>query len=153
MGEETSMSKIETSVGEAAEFYEKTLSSAEIYNGKIIHVSRDEVELPGGSHTVREVVSHNGGVGIVALDEEDNVLLVRQYRYPVGQELIEIPAGTLKKRGRPHGVRAPGTQGGNRRHSRTLYVAGIDSLLPRLLQSAALSLLGRGPLLRGAEAR
>ncbi len=97
MGEETSMSKIETSVGEAAEFYEKTLSSAEIYNGKIIHVRRDEVELPGGSHTVREVVSHNGGVGIVALDEEDNVLLVRQYRYPVGQELIEIPAGTLKK--------------------------------------------------------
>ena len=91
------MDKMAINFGEAAEFYEKPLSSTEIYNGKIIRVRRDEVELPGGNQTVREVVSHIGGVGIVALDDQENVLLVRQYRYPVGQELIEIPAGTLTK--------------------------------------------------------
>ena len=91
------MSKIATRAGSDAEFYEKPLGSTSLYEGRIIRVYRDEVELPGGHHTTREVVSHIGGVGIVALDEKDNVLLVRQYRYPVGRELIEIPAGTLTK--------------------------------------------------------
>ena len=91
------MEQFETRAGAAAEFFEKTLSSRPIYDGKIISVRCDEVELPGGHHTTREVVSHIGGVGIVALDEQDNVLLVRQYRYPIGRELIEIPAGTLTK--------------------------------------------------------
>lgn len=91
------MEQLETKAGAAAEFFEKTLSSTPIYDGRIISVRCDEVELPGGHHTTREVVSHIGGVGIVALDENDNVLLVRQYRYPIGKELIEIPAGTLTR--------------------------------------------------------
>ena len=61
------MSKIATRAGSDAEFYEKPLGSTSLYEGRIIRVYRDEVELPGGHHTTREVVSHIGGVGIVAV--------------------------------------------------------------------------------------
>ncbi|MBQ2697368.1 MAG: NUDIX hydrolase [Clostridia bacterium] len=89
------MSDIEVRKGESAEFFERRTATEPIFKGRIIDVRRDTVELVGGHTTTREVVSHVGGVGIVALDKEDNVLLVRQYRYPIGAELIEIPAGTL----------------------------------------------------------
>ncbi|NLT58278.1 MAG: NUDIX hydrolase [Clostridiales bacterium] len=68
-----------------------------IYDGRIIQVHCDQVELPGGNLARREVVEHLGGVGVVALDEQDRVLLVRQYRYPFSRELIEIPAGSLTR--------------------------------------------------------
>ena len=71
---------------------EKLLESHPIYNGRIIHVRRDEVLLPDGGHGLREVVDHPGGVGILALDGGD-VLLVRQYRYAFSRVLTEIPAG------------------------------------------------------------
>ena len=76
---------------------EKTLDSQEIYSGRIIRVRRDEVLLPGGGHGVREVVDHPGGVGILALDGQGRVALVRQYRYAVGEHLWEIPAGKREK--------------------------------------------------------
>ena len=76
---------------------EKTLDSREVYNGRIIRVRRDEVLLPGGGHGVREVVDHPGGVGILALDGQGRVALVRQYRYAVGEHLWEIPAGKREK--------------------------------------------------------
>ena len=72
---------------------EKTLTSQEIYKGRIIRVRRDEVLLPNGHTSVREVVEHPGGVGILALEEDGTVLLVRQYRYAFGRTLLEIPAG------------------------------------------------------------
>ena len=72
---------------------EKTLDSREVYNGRIIRVRRDEVLLPGGGHGVREVVDHPGGVGILALDGQGRVALVRQYRYAFSRVLTEIPAG------------------------------------------------------------
>ena len=71
---------------------EKTLKRNEVYNGRIIRVRNDEVLLPDGQHGLREVVEHPGGVGILALDGDD-VLLVRQYRYAFSRVLTEIPAG------------------------------------------------------------
>lgn len=72
---------------------ERTLSSQELYRGRIIRVRLDEVTLPNGRTARREVVEHPGGVGILALDNCGQVLLVRQYRYAFGRTLLEIPAG------------------------------------------------------------
>lgn len=77
-------------------FFELAKVTQKVYDGKIIRVRRDDALLPDGKTAIREVVEHTGGVAIVALDEDENVLLVRQFRYPLGLELIEIPAGTLK---------------------------------------------------------
>ena len=75
------------------ELTEKTLKSEEVYHGRIIRVMRDEVALPNGRTGVREVVRHPGGVGILALDGDFRVPMVRQYRYAFSRELWEIPAG------------------------------------------------------------
>ncbi len=75
---------------------EKTLSSELIYDGKIINVRRDTVELPNGKNAFREVVSHPGGVCIVAIDDEDFVYFVSQFRYPFATVIKEIPAGKLE---------------------------------------------------------
>ena len=75
---------------------EKTLSRREIYDGRIVHLHVDEVELPDGSCSVREVIDHCPCVAVVALDEQDRVLTVTQYRYAFGRELLEIPAGKLE---------------------------------------------------------
>ena len=71
---------------------EKTLESREVYRGRILRVREDKVRLPNGKEGVREVVEHPGGVGILALDGDD-VLLVKQYRYAFSRVLTEIPAG------------------------------------------------------------
>lgn len=70
-----------------------------VYEGKLIRVRRDRVELENGVQATREIVEHPGAVVIVALDENDRVLLVRQYRSAVGHETLELPAGTLDKPG------------------------------------------------------
>ena len=75
---------------------EKTLSSEKIYDGHILHVRRDTIELPDGSRGYREVVDHYGGVCVLALDDENRVLVVSQYRYPYEKVLREIPAGKLE---------------------------------------------------------
>ena len=72
---------------------EKTIGSREVFRGRIIRVRQDTVRLPDGREAQREVVEHPGGVGILAIDGEDRVLLVRQYRYALGRVLTEIPAG------------------------------------------------------------
>ena len=77
------------------ELTEKTLSSEKIFDGVILHIRRDQVELPGGGRSVREVVDHPGGVCILALDQDGQVTLVRQYRYPMAEHIIELPAGKL----------------------------------------------------------
>jgi ADP-ribose pyrophosphatase len=73
----------------------RTLSSRYVYNGHNIRLRVDDVLLPSGKETVREVVEHNGAVAIVAVDEEKNVLLVRQFRHAASKELLEIPAGGI----------------------------------------------------------
>lgn len=74
------------------ELTEKTLTSREVYHGRILRVREDTVRLPNGKTAEREVAEHPGGVGILALDGGD-VLLVRQYRYAFSRVLTEIPAG------------------------------------------------------------
>ncbi|MDR0915963.1 MAG: NUDIX hydrolase [Oscillospiraceae bacterium] len=76
--------------------FEKQIDSAEIYSGRIIRVRRDTVLLDNGKTAPREIVEHAGGVGVVAITDAGEIVLVRQYRYAVGQELIEIPAGKLE---------------------------------------------------------
>ncbi|MGH3398812.1 MAG: NUDIX domain-containing protein [Streptosporangiaceae bacterium] len=69
--------------------------------GKLLRLRRDAVLVPDGSVASREVVEHPGAVAILALDESDRVLLIRQYRHPVGAELWEIPAGLRDVAGEP----------------------------------------------------
>jgi len=75
------------------ELTEKTIDSREVFKGRIIRVRFDTVRLPNGKECTREVVEHPGGVAILAIDSEDRILLVRQYRYPFERILTEIPAG------------------------------------------------------------
>ena len=75
---------------------EKKLSSEKIFDGRILYIRRDTVELPDGAQSTREVVDHPGGVCVLALDDEGRVLLVRQFRYPYEKVLTEIPAGKLE---------------------------------------------------------
>lgn len=77
--------------------YEETLARQEIYEGRIIHVHVDEVLLEDGKQSKREIVDHHGGVCVAVLTEEDEILLVRQYRYAYRQVLLEVPAGKLEK--------------------------------------------------------
>ena len=71
----------------------EVLASEEVYQGRIIQLRRDTVAMPGGGESVREVVRHPGAVGVVAIDDEDRVVMLRQYRHPIGEHLWELPAG------------------------------------------------------------
>ena len=83
------------------DFTEKTVSSREIYNGRIVHLKEDTVLLPNGKTAGRELVVHSGGVGVIAVDENKNVLTVTQYRKPYDELVLEIPAGKLEPREEP----------------------------------------------------
>jgi ADP-ribose pyrophosphatase len=74
---------------------EEAVSSEEIYKGKIVHLFCDTVRLPNGKEATREVIRHVGAAAVVPLTDEGNVILVRQYRYPFAQVMLEIPAGKL----------------------------------------------------------
>ncbi|MCW2586792.1 MAG: ADP-ribose pyrophosphatase [Frankiales bacterium] len=76
------------------------LSSETVYQGRVIAVRRDVVAMPGGSTAQRDVVEHPGAVAVVAL-RDGQVLLVNQYRHPVGRRLDELPAGLLDVEGEP----------------------------------------------------
>lgn len=76
---------------------EKTITSNTVYSGKIVTLKLDEVELPNGRITKREVVNHPGGVAIAALTDENELLFVRQFRYPFKDVVLELPAGKLEK--------------------------------------------------------
>ena len=75
---------------------EQTLATKNIYQGRRISLRVDRVVLPSGRETTREVADYPNSVGVVALDERDNVILVRQYRHAVGKILLEIPAGGME---------------------------------------------------------
>lgn len=79
--------------------YEVTVSELVYRSGRVIDVRRDTVTMPGGSVATRDVVQHPGAVGVIALDDADRVLLLRQYRHPVGLLLWEPPAGLLDEPG------------------------------------------------------
>ena len=76
---------------------EKQISAEYIYRGKIINLRRDDALLPDGNTAIREVVEHPGGVCVAALTDDDEVLFVKQFRYPYFETVLEIPAGKRDK--------------------------------------------------------
>ena len=78
-------------------YIESTVKSEKIFDGKVFRVFVDEVQFPDGKKSRREVVSHNGGVCIIAVDDKERVLVEKQYRYAVKDYLLELPAGKLEK--------------------------------------------------------
>ncbi len=78
-------------------FREKTLSSEYIYKGKIINLRKDCVEIVSGKTSFREIVEHNGGVGLAVLTEKGRLVLVRQFRKALERDILEIPAGKIEK--------------------------------------------------------
>ncbi len=75
---------------------EKTLSSQLIYDGRVVKLRVDTVSMPSGRETTREIVEHSDCVAIVAIDGNNNILLVKQFRKSVEKELLEIPAGGIE---------------------------------------------------------
>lgn len=75
---------------------EHIVSSEDIYRGKIINLKVDTVELPNKSYSKREIIEHDGSVGIIAKNREDKLILIKQYRIAADDELIEIPAGKIE---------------------------------------------------------
>ena len=75
---------------------EKTIKSNVVYKGKILDLNCDDVLLPNGNKSIREVIHHNGGVCILA-EVDGKIPLVKQFRYAYGKEMFELPAGKLEK--------------------------------------------------------
>lgn len=77
--------------------YETKLTSEQIFKGKILDVTRDTVRLENGEQAYREVIHHSGGVCVLPIDDEGNILFVKQFRYPFADVLLEIPAGKRER--------------------------------------------------------
>jgi ADP-ribose pyrophosphatase len=80
----------------ASDFTEKTLSSAVTYAGQLLTVKEDTVRLPSGGEARREYITHPGAAVIIPLFDPDTLLLEHQYRYPLGQHFLEVPAGKIE---------------------------------------------------------
>ena len=79
----------------------RVLARETVHEGRVISLELDTVAMPGGGDSVREIVHHPGAVAVVAVDDEDRVVLVRQYRHPFGTYLWELPAGLRDADGEP----------------------------------------------------
>ncbi|MCD6592410.1 MAG: NUDIX hydrolase [Thaumarchaeota archaeon] len=75
----------------------RILSSSLVYEGKAVSVKKEEVELPSGKRIYRETVLHRGASAIIPVMDNGDIIFVRQYRHPIGEYILEIPAGTLKE--------------------------------------------------------
>ncbi|MFZ5632249.1 MAG: NUDIX hydrolase [Bacillota bacterium] len=136
----------------AVELFEKTIGSETVYRGKIVNLRVDEVELPNGNNTRREVVEHGGAVAVVPINEKNEVLMVRQYRYPVGKVLLEIPAGKLEKGEDPAACAAreleeeTGFKAGSMKHLFSFYsTPGFTNEILYLYLAGGLTHLGIHP--------
>jgi ADP-ribose pyrophosphatase len=78
------------------DFTEKTIRSKTIFEGKVIRLQVDEVELPNGKQSSRELVKHPGAVAVIPVSAEGKLVLLRQFRKPLEKEIFEIPAGKLE---------------------------------------------------------
>ncbi len=76
--------------------YEEKCGETKIFDGRVIHVHVDDVLLENGKKSKREVVDHNGGACVTVVSAKNEILLVRQFRYPYGEVLLEVPAGKLE---------------------------------------------------------
>jgi len=75
---------------------EKQLTTDKVYSGKLLNIYRDTVLLENGNTSVREIAKHPGGVCVAALEDDGSLWFVRQYRYAVGEDVLELPAGKLE---------------------------------------------------------
>jgi ADP-ribose pyrophosphatase len=79
----------------------KELSSERLFNGKLLKVWKESVELPNGRQVSLEVIHHPGSVAILPIDDQGQIWFTHQYRHPIRQMLLELPAGTLEKGEQP----------------------------------------------------
>lgn len=77
-------------------FEEKKISGEVMFDGKIFRVEKDIVLCPNGKEAFREIIRHNGGAGVLAVTDDDKVILIRQFRYAYNEVMYEIPAGKLE---------------------------------------------------------
>lgn len=84
-----------------SDFIEKTINTERIFSGNILNLRVDEVELPSGRKSTREVVEHSGGVAVIPVTEEEEIILVKQFRKPIAASILEIPAGKLEPGEKP----------------------------------------------------
>ncbi len=82
--------------------FEKQLNSTNVYKGKLLDVYCDEILLPNGNKSGREYIKHVGAACVVPIDNDGNVIIEKQFRYPFSKVLTEIPAGKLDSKSEPH---------------------------------------------------
>ncbi|MBE6789951.1 MAG: NUDIX hydrolase [Ruminococcaceae bacterium] len=82
--------------------FEKQLNSTNVYKGRLLDVYSDEIVLPNGHKSKREYIKHVGAACVVPVDDEGNVIIEKQFRYPFSKVLTEIPAGKLDSKAEPH---------------------------------------------------
>ena len=82
-------------MGKDEHLIETCAASKSVFEGKILHVFVDDIDLPNGNRGFREYIKHIGAVAVLPLTDDGNVICVRQYRYAVGEVTVEIPAGKL----------------------------------------------------------
>ncbi|ASN05451.1 NUDIX hydrolase [Virgibacillus necropolis] len=82
-------------------FEEKTIRSEKIYDGKVVHLQVDDVTLPNGKTSKREIIKHPGAVAIIPITKDKKIIFVEQYRKPLEKSLVEIPAGKLEPGEKP----------------------------------------------------
>lgn len=80
---------------------EKTIQTQEIFSGKVVSLYVEDVELPNGNTSKREIIRHPGAVAIIAVTDENKLVMVEQYRKALGRTIVEIPAGKLEKGEKP----------------------------------------------------
>lgn len=83
-------------------FTEKTIARKKIFDGKIISLQVDDVRLPNGQTSKREIIKHSGAVAVIPITEDGKIIFVEQYRKPLEKPLVEIPAGKLEPGEKPH---------------------------------------------------
>lgn len=113
---------------------EKTVKQEILYQGKIINLRKDLALLENGNTAVREIVEHSGGVCVAALTEQNELLFVRQFRYPYQKVLLELPAGKRNPGEDPLAWRQAGAEGRNRRRGKRLLLLGRTLSYARLLR-------------------
>lgn len=111
---------------------EKTIASESVYKGKIFEVTKDKALLENGSQVQRDVVHHSGGVAVIPVTENNEILMVRQYRYPHHKAMLEIPAGKIE-RGEKHYDAADGSCWRKRAHSARYMNISEKLFLHRLM--------------------
>ncbi|HYL41509.1 MAG TPA: NUDIX hydrolase [Candidatus Binatus sp.] len=134
-----------------ADLRERLVSSEVLRRSRVLEFRVDTVELPDGSRSTRDIAGHPGGVAIVAIDDRDRVLMVRQWRHAIGGALLEIPAGTLDRQSdgtiEDHGLAArreleeeTGARAGDWRYLGGFYTApGFTSELMHLYVATRLA--------------